>query len=1700
MKKLILLLSLFAFSAIYSEGFSQDCNTPVQNVIEDFNTLPDPNNLTVLPDCWTALTGGVQMSGSNSLTLALLGSAGMVATPLVENGQGVLTFKARKTSSYVVYLTIGLHSNGTLYEATTYTLSGTQQTYTYDFGTFASNNVPNPYIVFKITSGPNSGVQRLDLDDIDYRSFCQPAANPTALAQDITVKLDATGNVIVNPSLVDNGSTDDCGEFITNFSLDKSLFTCDDLGENPVTLTATDSQGHTATATATITVEPTLGVGFSAVYLDEQGQYSITIETGITSTTTNCEAITYTFDKTDFTCDDLGAVYVNLTATYSGGTATASRLVSVFDQTNPIVITQNIDVVIDESTGLATITPEMIDNGSSDNCGIASMSISKSTFTCSDQGENEVTLTVTDNSGGTLAATAVVNVTSFIPDVAVTTNSTTVCFDGENENSGATISTDGSMEGVKYYLRKNSDNSIIDGPVDGTGNGLSFNTGAVSENTTFHVYAEIPESGTALSLNGSSDHLFLATPGSFDYAIGYTVSFWVKEALGGISNSFNTLFYAGGSNGSSDIEIYQSTATGAITVVHNRGNTGTNGYIITANNLLPNNEYAHLAVSFDGTTIRIMVNGEEKYANSIVAPLKSSGSELAFGYLKNTSFPGYQSFDGLLDDIRIYDVARPAVEILSDFNRCISGTEDDLILYFDMEAASGTVVTDLVGNTPAQLTGGGSWVEEAAISCAYNCSRLMSQTITIGDDVAPTVVTKNVTLDYTGAALEITAADIDNGSSDNCTATESLIYTLTQSTFDCDDEGEQTIMLSVTDDAGNTTSAEATVTVHLSVDDVTITPSTTSLCPSSVENVIVSLSNSFEGLNYSLRNSSDNSVVVGPMAGTGGPLEFDAGSLTESTTFNVFYANEVATKYALDFDGQNDYLNAGTGTRGITTEVTVGAWVRTFYNGNIKYIVTRYDGLKGYLLMINSAGKAIFDGRDGSGLYRTSGQSITSVVDNEWHYIVGTASTTTGEWKIYVDGVLESSSLNNQGGTSLSPVSETLLIGAYYTTYTQGSIDEVAIWDAVLDEETILGNSDKCVGVSPDNTVAYFDFDEGSGTIVSDQSSLAINATLVNMIEADWITDTRNATCGLCERQLSSEVTITVGDDIAPIILTRDITIVLDENDNATITPADIDNGSSDNCTEASSLAFSLDVTTFGINELGENTVTLTVADANGNSATGTSTVTVSDKVLQSVTFTGVSDKIFGGADFSISATVDSGLPVAFMVINGGLTITESAIGTSGGGSATFTITGGGPVSIAASNDGDATYAPLQETITFNIAKADQTLTVESVPDKAQTSAPFVINATVNTGLELSHAVSGPATISGSTVTLDGTLGTVTVTVSQQGTDNYNAVSESISFEVTEKADQTITFTGLNGLTYGDADQTLSATASSGLAVTYTLISGPASITGNVMSITGAGDVTIEASQAGDDDFLSVSQEVTFSVNPAALTATADNQSIIYGAGIPQLTISYSGFVNGEDASVLTADPVASTVADGDSNAGTYSIDLSTGTAANYTITTVPGTLTINPATATVTIADLEHVVDGTSKVPVITTDPAGLSFTVTYDDEPDAPSAIGNYLVEVTIDEINYVGNATATLVISNILGIESSVIRISPNPVTNTFEAVTDEALDIEVFDLFGQLLLRSLSNQVTDVSHLPNGTYLVKILSHKKNERSVYRLIKK
>ncbi len=223
-------------------------------------------------------------------------------------------------------------------------------------------------------------------------------------------------------------------------------------------------------------------------------------------------------------------------------------------------------------------------------------------------------------------------------------------------------------------------------------------------------------------------------------------------------------------------------------------------------------------------------------------------------------------------------------------------------------------------------------------------------------------------------------------------------------------------------------------------------------------------------------------------------------------------------------------------------------------------------------------------------------------------------------------------------------------------------------------------------------------------------------------------------------------------------------------------------------------------------------------------------------------------------------------------------------------------------------------------------------------------------------------------------------------------------------------------------VTYGVAPVTLNAIASSQLAVSYT-VTGPATVTGSTLTVTGAGTVSVTANQYGNSTYAAATPVTqTFTVAQAPATVVATSGSRVYGTANPPLTYTINGFVNGDSQATATSGaPAESTTATASSNVGTYPITVAAGTltAKNYVFSFSNGVLTVTPATLTLTAGNatrtygvanptftgtLTGAVNGDVLTETFSTTATTTSSAGAYAIVPSATGAnIGNYTLAAT-------------------------------------------------------------------------------------------------
>ena len=260
-----------------------------------------------------------------------------------------------------------------------------------------------------------------NLDSASLVVTVQDTIKPTINTNAAIVSLDSNGNGILLRKQIGNGTSDNCS--IANRVLSRTTYDCSDIGTNTVYFIATDVNGNVDSASAIVTVidtiNPTVLTQTLTVHLDASGNGSITATEVDNGSTDNCSIDTMILSKSTFDCSEIGDNLVFLIVTdVNGNVDSASATITVQDTLKPVVLTQPVTVSLD-ANGSGGIKIADVDNGSTDNCTMASISLSKSSFDCSELGANTVYLIVTDVNGNVDSASATITVQDLIKPTVV---------------------------------------------------------------------------------------------------------------------------------------------------------------------------------------------------------------------------------------------------------------------------------------------------------------------------------------------------------------------------------------------------------------------------------------------------------------------------------------------------------------------------------------------------------------------------------------------------------------------------------------------------------------------------------------------------------------------------------------------------------------------------------------------------------------------------------------------------------------------------------------------------------------------------------------------------------------------------------------------------------------------------------------------------------------------------------------------------------------------------------------------------------------------------------------------------------------------------------------------------------------------------------------------------------------------------------
>jgi len=895
-------------------------------------------------------------------------------------------------------------------------------------------------------------------------------------------------------------------------------------GVTTVTINAANTCGSATACSFTITVNdntpPVADAQNIIIFLDGPSGIAYATAAAVNNASSdNCTAagsLTLSLSQTIFTCPNLGDNVVTLTVTdASGNSSTANATVTVKDVIPPVVRTKNITLNLDENTS-TTIASNALDNGSSDNCTIATETISQSMFSCANAGPNTVTVTITDESGNVATGTAIVTVN--VPVMTVSGNGNAIT--SGSSTASATNGTDFGSTGINtattqtYTINNTGANALTIRNISFSGANASDFTvttapassvaanGATTFTVTFTPSTTSTESATLLIQN------FSCTTYSYTYALAGTglapatgLNFSGDNNYASINNT--SLGNFGTSDFSVQVNVRYTTTSGMFAVskrgicdpsnfwdiAFNAGHIylevqdGITGASITSTHTFNDGNWHQVSMVRKSGFLTLYVDGVNEASGSGPSNL-SNGLNLTLGsnpcnYLGN----GNIRYQGDMDELRIWSRALCTAEIANNKSCELGSGQTGLLAYYKFNEgfvngnnSSVTSLTDATGNgntgTLNSFTLSGSSSNWASGNASGTCTVFTNAIVSL---------TGNSNAIANGAATTSATNLTYFGSTGQGT-------TLTE-TYSISNTGSAALNIGTISFSG-TNAADFTVTTAPS-GSVAANSSTTFVVTfkpmtGSTENSIISI----------VTNDCNNNPFTFALSGTG-----------------------LAPAGALNFDGNDDFVSVPHESNLVVSNaLTMEAWVYPTSNSGWRQIVNKeFD----WEMFIDNGVFEYAISTAGSNSW--PGANVATLPLNTWSHVAVTYDGTVA--KAYVNGTLITTTPRT--GT-ISNSQLPYEIGWRYSTPSggpfAGNIDEVRIWNRALCQGEIQ-NSMSCEypGIQT-GLISYFKFDQGfvngnnsTVTTATDASGLGNNGTLENFAltgsTSNWVAGEVSGTC-----------------------------------------------------------------------------------------------------------------------------------------------------------------------------------------------------------------------------------------------------------------------------------------------------------------------------------------------------------------------------------------------------------------------------------------------------------------------------------------------------------------------------------------------------------------------------------------------------------
>jgi hypothetical protein len=283
---------------------------------------------------------------------------------------------------------------------------------------------------------------------------------------------------------------------------------------------------------------------------------------------------------------------------------------------------------------------------------------------------------------------------------------------------------DGISENVKIELYKNGifDSEIIEStPSDGSkdwtipseltpGDEYKIKITSVVDNNIFDfsdldfsiTATALPPvvnngAGFALDFDGINDYVLIPDDSSLDITSNITLEAWVKPDEVSTQYLIKKAIFGSSSSNYSGYELSLSYAPSGTKFFFrlNQQESG-NEYRLNSNTQYQPGIWTHIATTYDGTTMRIYINGVEDNSLSTSPTVTINSNTLALGLGAQSN--GGSSFNGQMDEVRVWNIARTEIDIKEYMCKKLTGSESGLVGYWRFDETQGLTLFDATTN------------------------------------------------------------------------------------------------------------------------------------------------------------------------------------------------------------------------------------------------------------------------------------------------------------------------------------------------------------------------------------------------------------------------------------------------------------------------------------------------------------------------------------------------------------------------------------------------------------------------------------------------------------------------------------------------------------------------------------------------------------------------------------------------------------------------------------------------------------------------------------------------------------------------------------------------------------------------------------------------------------------------------------------